>query len=1223
MLEKLKLYLPLILLLLVSLVGYHAWLSFGTFFHADWWQFSYTSILHTSYVTTWSSSGLGLPNVTFSRFPVEAVQYWLSTLLHVGSNVTDKLLFFWPIIILTPLAGYSIAKVLTRKRWIAAIGGTVFAFNTYFLAINSEGDELITLAASLCAIGLTMYLKSGFDKLPLLILSTLCLYFASIFDFRIVYIFFFLFLFYSLINFSKESIRAFLLVGCFLLVLCLAWVLPLEAASSLTNNMLFARGLFGDNFWNLPSALTLFHPFWTGQVPSWFVPQSVPLYFWILPAIAISGLILLPRTVYLFFFAFIGIVGILLTKQVAPPFVNLYEWLYIHLPGFNAFREASKFYILIIISYSAITVTLLSALTKSGRAARTKQIGYGVGCVVLCIFIFNLKPLVSNNIGTLFQQRHVSHEYVQINQLLGVSGSFFRSLWLPTTSPWVNQSDNHPVVGAASLQDNWKSDLGTPSNLPIERKLVDEFGEPYSNILLSAASIKYIVVPLRDTANDGDFFQAYGDDRQYFINALNNVSFLKRINIGTKTLAIYENTSVRPYITAVKSVYGINSNSEIPTQLPILNKYFSSDFYIPKSGVQQRAGTGMLQSLFEPQDGDPNRNGKLEEQVTLRPNTYLYTDNNTRNLFYKISSGTLLLYEQQLGGLKLNDKTIDNNSQSVQWLAQATLSPKSIYYIGMGSQLQRVDQSQSGRQNLGDVSDTTTLYGASPKNLVPNPSFEYGLWQKYVQDCNAYDAHPDISMGLSSDTTDGKRSLKLEATSHTACTDQQNIPVQAGMTYLFRFDYKNQGGQKAGYKITFDDPKHTSINQDLYINNKNWRTEMRSITVPTGASHASIQVYGYPDENFKNDSLTYYDNVRMSQITPQFVISPPDGGLQKTALPSGQASFTYQDAMYPMQNLIPNGSLEHGLWQKQVGDCNNYDSNPQISMQLNNNASDGKQSLELEASRHIACTGPSAISVNANSTYLLSFDYQSPDSASASYSISYNDPAGTTVSQSISANGTGWHHYVTSVQMPPGSSSLSLLVYASPHGYNNAKSIVRYDNFKLTEIPDVLNYHYIITQATRAITLPKHVGYNASSPTKKVIHVTDATTPFYLAMSESYNPKWRLELNNAKVNGPLRSWLPSAHANAVPASDHIDLNDFENGWYIDPAQLCKNHAAGCTRNADGSYDIQLVAEFTPQRWFYAGSIISGITFIGCIGYLGRYYYKRRLEGKGVHYVARR
>ncbi len=45
------------------------------------------------------------------------------------------------------------------------------------------------------------------------------------------------------------------------------------------------------------------------------------------------------------------------------------------------------------------------------------------------------------------------------------------------------------------------------------------------------------------------------------------------------------------------------------------------------------------------------------------------------------------------------------------------------------------------------------------------------------------------------------------------------------------------------------------------------------------------------------------------------------------------------------------------------------------------------------------------------------------------------------------------------------------------------------------------------------------------------------------------------------------------------------IDDFENGWFVDPAELCKNNLVGCTRNSDGSYDIPA------SRGVYAAAVV--------------------------------
>ncbi len=160
-----------------------------------------------------------------------------------------------------------------------------------------------------------------------------------------------------------------------------------------------------------------------------------------------------------------------------------------------------------------------------------------------------------------------------------------------------------------------------------------------------------------------------------------------------------------------------------------------------------------------------------------------------------------------------------------------------------------------------------------------------------------------------------------------------------------------------------------------------------------------------------------------------------------------------------------------------------------------------------------------------------------------------------------------------------------------------------YDNFKLIEVPDLSDAYYLVSDPGLELVEPAEVSFDLVNPTKKLVHVKGATTPFYLAMSESYHDKWQLQFNNDKVQGQLRSWLPFVKPDRIADEYHYKLNDFLNAWYIDTDEWC-GVKAHCTLNADGSYDMEMVIEFFPQRWFYLGLLISSLTLVACLCYLG-------------------
>lgn len=114
----------------------------------------------------------------------------------------------------------------------------------------------------------------------------------------------------------------------------------------------------------------------------------------------------------MYFFAIVALIGILLTKQAGSPFPTLYKWLFENFPGFNAFREASKFYVLILLRgmrslYSAFTHTFYSWLNKKGK----KVISFLAVFFLLFILLWQVKPILTGEIGTIYTQKQIPEDY--------------------------------------------------------------------------------------------------------------------------------------------------------------------------------------------------------------------------------------------------------------------------------------------------------------------------------------------------------------------------------------------------------------------------------------------------------------------------------------------------------------------------------------------------------------------------------------------------------------------------------------------------------------------------------------------------------------------------------------------------------------------------------------------------------------------------------------------
>jgi hypothetical protein len=327
-----------------------------------------------------------------------------------------------------------------------------------------------------------------------------------------------------------------------------------------------------------------------------------------------------------------------------------------------------------------------------------------------------------------------------------------------------------------------------------------------------------------------------------------------------------------------------------------------------------------------------------------------------------------------------------------------------------------------------------------------------------------------------------------------------------------------------------------------------------------------------------------------TQLKGYKLLTPTKNSQQQVSLNlmAGQdLNITYKDPAYSYINLIGNPSLEKGSWQKDVGDCYSYDTQPDLRMSIiTDDASEGRNSLQLQARHHIACTGPNEVAVKAGQHYLLSFDYKNIGGQYGGYYINFDDPNQTVLSGRLKGANKTWEAFTRDLTIPDGAKRMRVVVYGYPDGSGATYGTVRYDHFQLTAIPDVQGQFHLVSSPAKTLTAPKGSAFVTDNPAKNTIHITGASTPFYLNTHESYNNGWRL------------SGLSPA------AAQHFKLNGSMNGWLIDPVALCNTATPSnkCAHQSNGSYDFTLTMEFAPQRLVYVGGYISGIAAMGAFIY---------------------
>lgn len=82
---------------------------------------------------------------------------------------------------------------------------------------------------------------------------------------------------------------------------------------------------------------------------------------------------------------------------------------------------------------------------------------------------------------------------------------------------------------------------------------------------------------------------------------------------------------------------------------------------------------------------------------------------------------------------------------------------------------------------------------------------------------------------------------------------------------------------------------------------------------------------------------------------------------------------------------------------------------------------------------------------------------------------------------------------------------------------------------------------------------------------------------------------------------------------------HDLVFDYANGWVMDPENIKQIFPEKYyQKNSDGSIDLDLVLYFEPEKYIFPGALVSGITLLGCLAYLGYNSTKRAFRNGNIN-----
>lgn len=501
---------------------------------------------------------LYLENIKEFSFPPQASPLWVVPYYQITAKVfveflglhwhlVERIFWFWPFLLISIFSSY----YFTRS-WIGVL---IYLTNTYVLMVAGGGQMGVALAYALVPFVLKSFFNiidntflntqnfkfHPFDKFrtrisnfKLPVLAGLALALELMFDPRLAYITVIVVMAYYLFLFvnSKRKFKTVLLpvVLVFFTTLIIAiflnlfWIIPFALSGrSIGENYTSLAGFKFFSFSDFSHAFSLLHPNWPENIfgKTYFLNPI----FLLLPILAYSSLFFLKDTgknTKILYFAFLGLIGAFLSKGSQEPFGFINEFIFNYVPGMSLFRDSTKFFLLIVLSYSFL---IDNALLNIGRKFKHGEIIMPFLFVFLWCFL-SFPALKSQLTGT-FQLHTIPKEYTDLKNLL-LSESESKTFWLPEKQRFGFSSKKHLAVSTQEL-------LGVSSASSVSAVL----NEDMLLKKIKKEKIQYIILPLDTHKELFILDRKYNEKiRDELEQKLSNIQGFKRLS-RFKEISVY------------------------------------------------------------------------------------------------------------------------------------------------------------------------------------------------------------------------------------------------------------------------------------------------------------------------------------------------------------------------------------------------------------------------------------------------------------------------------------------------------------------------------------------------------------------------------------------------------------------------------------------------------------------------------------------------------------
>jgi hypothetical protein len=453
---------------------------------------------------TRGAQGLGQNSILYLWFWPMDYLYGYAANSGIGFIGIERLLGIVPIVL---ISFFSISKLLSRYSlnvFAKYVGAYIYVGNTYLLLLVDGGQLSLGLAyaflpAVLYALFNAYENKDLLSKFVLGISVTI----LGIFDIRYIYLFFLIAGVYAAFCISRDcrngfirSLSQWFVLICFISIipalLFAYFIVPAFMTNFIGIPATYQSGtqLNFLNFTKVGHAILLLQPHW--YLNTFGLISSLQPHFVIYPILAFLAPVLVRRNRAVAFWLLISVLGIFMAKGTNAPFGEIYQWMFTTVPGFSLFRDSTKFYVFVALSYSVLSAFTINFVLNYIKSYRVKMFVY----VIISIYFFIITlPVISGKMSGMLSTPRNYESFSDLNSVLSTDSNFGSVLWIPGRPPLSYADSNHPSISALDLLDYRPFQIGVVGtyerlNYLREHILLHE--------LLRILNISYLAYPFPD-----------------------------------------------------------------------------------------------------------------------------------------------------------------------------------------------------------------------------------------------------------------------------------------------------------------------------------------------------------------------------------------------------------------------------------------------------------------------------------------------------------------------------------------------------------------------------------------------------------------------------------------------------------------------------------------------------------------------------------------------------